>query len=205
MCNEFERGIPLAKLERELAQYSYRFQWEGGRIPNDNEPKGSVKIRDNAPVMRLHDGTLLGVVMPWAWLGPHKKPVFNFVSEGRDFAKSDRVLIPATGFYEYTAPKAAKVKLKDQHLFKMKDEEWFWIAGIAMEGCFTMLTTAPGADVKPYHDRQIVTLAPSEWMDWLELSRPQSEICVAPAAGTFAVRTLRVDGKQAGVPEPTLL
>lgn len=202
MCNEFERGIPLAKLERELAQYSWRLQWDGGRIPNDSEPKASVKIRDSAPVMRLADDHLLGVVMPWAWLGPHKKPVFNFVSEGRDFAKSDRVLIPATGFYEYTAPKAPKVKLKDQHLFKLKGEEWFWIAGIVKEGCFTMLTMAPGADIEPYHDRQIVIMPPADGMDWLRLSRPQAEIFVPRA---LDVRTLRVDGKQVGVSEPTLL
>jgi putative SOS response-associated peptidase YedK len=40
------------------------------------------------------------------------------------------------------------------------------IAGIWREGhgnhppAFTMLTTAPGADVEPYHNRQIVVLRP---------------------------------------------
>jgi putative SOS response-associated peptidase YedK len=40
-------------------------------------------------------------MVTWAWKGPLKKSVFNFKSEGRDFSNRDRVLIPATGFYEY--------------------------------------------------------------------------------------------------------
>ena len=48
--------------------------------------------------MRLHEGKLLGSIATWAWLAPSGKPVFNFVSEGRDFRTSDRVLIPATGY-----------------------------------------------------------------------------------------------------------
>jgi len=47
-------------------------------------------------------------------------------------------LIVATGFYEYTAPEAPKIKLKDQHFFTMKGEEWFWVAGIVKDNCFTM-------------------------------------------------------------------
>ena len=33
------------------------------------------------------------------------------------FAHSDRVLIPANGFYEYTKPADSKQKLKDKHRF----------------------------------------------------------------------------------------
>jgi putative SOS response-associated peptidase YedK len=32
------------------------------------------------------------------------------------------------------------------------------VAGIVKEGAFTMLTTEPGEDMRPYHDRQIVVL-----------------------------------------------
>ena len=39
-------------------------------------------------------------MLPWAWKGAHGKPVFNFRSDGRSFAKSRRVLIPADGFDE---------------------------------------------------------------------------------------------------------
>jgi putative SOS response-associated peptidase YedK len=30
-----------------------------------------------------------------------------------------------------------------------------------------MLTTAPGPDVAPYHDRQVAVLAPADWLAWL--------------------------------------
>ena len=160
MCNEYAREIAIAKLIEEFSRTKQLplFEWLDGRIPNDADEKASIKIRDSAPVMHLKDEKLIGQVMPWAWKGPGGKPVFNFVSEKRDFANSDRVLIPATGFYEYTTPTAPKVKLKDRHLFTLSGQEWFWIAGIVKEDCFTMLTVAPGPDIEPFHDRQIVIL-----------------------------------------------
>jgi putative SOS response-associated peptidase YedK len=44
------------------------------------------------------------------------KPVFHFVSEHRKFTDTERCLILATGFYEYTDPKKPTVKLKDSAL-----------------------------------------------------------------------------------------
>ena len=76
----------------------------------------------------------------------------------------------------------------------MAGEPWFWIAGIVKEGCFSLLTTAPGPDVAPYHDRQIVTLAPDQGMAWLNLSQPEQAILRPSPAGAFQVRTLRKDG-----------
>ena len=103
-------------------------------------------------------------------------------------------LIVATGFYEYTAPEAPKIKLKDQHFFTMKGEEWFWVAGIVKDNCFTMLTAAPGPDVEPYHDRQICALKPEQGIDWLRLSRPENELLATPPPGRFKVVTVRKDG-----------
>jgi putative SOS response-associated peptidase YedK len=69
-------------------------------------------------------------------------------------------VILATRFYEHTAPKDAKARLKDQHFFELKGSEWFWIAGIVRHDCFTMLTAEPSPDMKPYHHRQIWLLRP---------------------------------------------
>lgn len=196
MCNEYARKANLKELENEFGKVErvQAFEWEGGLAPNDIDPKDSVRINDTAPVVRLKGDRLVGAMIPWAWRGPGGKPVFNFKSEGRDFSHNDRVLIPATGFYEYTAPAAAKVRLKDRHLFTLAGEPWFWIAGVVRDGAFTMLTTSPGSDVAPYHDRSIVTLAPVAGLDWLALSRPSGDILKAPAAGALEVRTLRRDG-----------
>jgi len=195
MCNEYARQIALGKLQEEFSRTRLpALEWAGGRIPNDLEAKASVRIRETAPVFRLRGDRLIGDMISWAWAGPRGKPVFNFVSEKRDFARSDRVLILATGFYEYTDPAAPRVKLKDKHLFVRPNDPWFWIAGIVKEGCFTMLTTPPGPDVAPYHDRQIVTLAPSTGIDWLTMARPQAELLATPAESTFRVDTIRKDG-----------
>ena len=159
----------------------------------------AVRIGDlSIAVVRLADGMLEGAVLTWAWPGPRGAPVFNFRSDGRDFSRSDRVLVLADGFFEYTAPRAAGVKLKDRHLFTRAGEDWFWIAGLVRDGCFSLLTTAPGPDIAPYHDRQIVTFAPQAGMDWLTLSRPQRELLAPTPAGGLVARTLRCDGVEMG-------
>jgi putative SOS response-associated peptidase YedK len=112
--------------------------------------------------------------------------VFNFRADGRSFANSARVLIPADGFYEFTAPADPKAKRKDKHLFTLAGEPWFWIAGIEREGCFTMLTLPPGPDIAPYHDRQIVVLPRDDGSAWLASSRPQEEVLRTLPAGSLA-------------------
>ena len=162
-----------------------------------------MRIGDTAPIVRLGAGGLVGAMETWAWKGTHGKPVFNFVSEGRDFSRSDGGLVFADGFYEFTAPAAPKVKLKDKHLFKLAGAPWFWIAGVVKEGAFSLLTTAPGPDLAPYHDRQIILLPPERGLEWLELSRPAGDLLRAPPAGALRVTTLRRDGVEAGT-EPSL-
>jgi len=199
MCNEIARRQDLQTLVEDFGQLIDLppFRWWEDKIPNDLAAKDSVRIGDPSLVVRLRDDHLEGQMLPWAWKSPNGKPVFNFVSEGRDFSKSDRVLVFADGFYEFTAPENPKLKLKNKHLFEMIGQPWFWIAGIVRENAFTLLTTAPGPDLIPYHDRQIVTLAPSAGMDWLNLSQTEAEIFRLPPAGTFNVTTIRRGGEPA--------
>ncbi len=196
MCNEYARQIALGKLAEEFSRTKPLppFSWRDGRIPNDLGGKASVRIRDTAPIFRLQQDQLVAEMATWAWQTPRGKPVFNFVSENRDFTNSDRVLILATGFYEFTDPANPKILLKDKHLFSRPGEDWFWIAGIVQQDCFTMLTAAPGPDVAPYHDRQIVTLSAAAGLDWLKLSWPPATLLQTPPAGTFAVQTIRRNG-----------
>ncbi|HEX4742430.1 MAG TPA: SOS response-associated peptidase family protein [Caulobacteraceae bacterium] len=199
MCNEYARRRSLEELAGEFSQVRLPpLRWAGQQIPNDLEGKASVRIGDVAPVFRKEDGALTGAMTPWAWKSPSGKPVFNFVSEGRDFSRSDRVLVFADGFYEFTAPAAPGVKLKDKHLFTLAGEPWFWIAGVARGGAFSLLTVAPGPDLAPYHDRQVVVLAPREGLDWLALDRPARDVLKAPPAGALSVTTVRKDGRIPG-------
>jgi putative SOS response-associated peptidase YedK len=195
MCNEYAREIEMGRVIRYMEEMKDTppFAYVEGRIPNNIGPTKSIRIRDKGMVVRLKDNKLEGASLTWAWQTPRGKPVFNFVSEGRDFSKSDRVAVIATGFYEYTTPKQSGSKLKDQHLFTLKGEEWFWIAGVVQQDCFSLLTTRPGPDIAQYHDRQICVLHPEQGLDWL--SRGPKDLLAPQPKGALAVRTLRENGK----------
>jgi putative SOS response-associated peptidase YedK len=196
MCNEYAREKAVGQFIEAMEEMKNElpFSWAGGHLPNNQEPKSSIKIRDKGFVCRLKEDSLSGEMMTWAWRTPLGKPVFNVVSDGRDFSESKRWVIAATGFYEYTTPRKPKIKIKDQHFFTLKGSEWFWIAGIVKEDCFAMLTTEPGPDISPYHDRQICVLPPGNGMDWLQLSEPDPTLLASLPKGSFYVRTLRRDG-----------
>lgn len=197
MCNDYAREIEAGRVIKAMEEMERvpPFSYAGGRIPNEAAPMPHIKIRDRGLVVRLREDRLEGEMMTWAWL-QGKRPVFNFVSEGRDFSKTDRCLILATSFYEYTAPEQQKpkVKLQDQHQFSLKGEEWFWIAGIVKQDCFSMLTVEQGPDIAAVHDRQIVILPPQHGMDWLTLAKPEAEILKALPKGSLTHALRRKNG-----------
>lgn len=197
MCNDYAREIEAGRVIAAMEDMKHvpPFSYTGGRIPNDAAPTPHIKIRDRGLVVQLRDDRLEGEMMTWAWL-QGKKPVFNFVSEGRDFSNTDRCLILATSFYEYTPPEVQKpkIKLQDQHQFSLKNHDWFWIAGIVKHDCFTMLTVAPGPDIAPYHDRQIVVLPPDRGMNWLKLAQSETKLLKALPHGSLEHRLLRKNG-----------
>ncbi len=158
--------------------------WEGQA--SNFEPRPEIRMTEVAPIVRHVEGQAVVSMTQWAWPGPGGKPVFNFRSDGRDFADSDRVLIPADAFYEFTDPLPGQ-KRKTRWKFTMPQSPVFWIAGVAKQGCWSMLTTEPGPDITPYHDRQVVVLTGEQGRDWLDLTLPQGEILRAAPAGTLAV------------------
>jgi putative SOS response-associated peptidase YedK len=54
-----------------------------------------------------------------------------------------------------------------------------------------MLTTEPGPDVAPIHNRQIVVLRPEDWRHWLDLSRSERELLRPLSAGSLNVEIVR--------------
>jgi len=54
-----------------------------------------------------------------------------------------------------------------------------------------MLTTEPGLDVAPIHNRQVVLLRPENWMAWLALSKPEAELLRPLPASALSVETVR--------------
>ena len=192
MCNDYERHI-------RWAEYRDAMQAAGLGIPvgqgaNDLPPADDVRINDIAPVMRAAGNVVELAPMNFSFPPSGRGgPVFNFKSEGRRFDNSNRCLIPASAFFEFTGKKYPKAK----HRFALRGAPFLAIAGIWREGkgtappAFTMLTTAPGPDVEPYHPRQVVVLRPEHWAAWIYLTKPERELLRPLPQGSLDVETAR--------------
>lgn len=184
MCSQFQVQLPLHVVEAAFSQTRFPLRFPTGR-PN-LEPRDTVTIGDPAVVVQAGPEGPELTTLPFAWKGPNGRPVFNFRSEGRDFGRSLRCVVPASGFYEFTDPQPGQ-KRKTRWRFTLAEAPWFWLAGVVRDGGFALLTTAPGEDIAPYHDRQVVVLPPERGGEWLDLTRPEAELLRAPPAGTLAV------------------
>jgi putative SOS response-associated peptidase YedK len=192
MCNLYrmeKAPDAVARLARELGR---QLAFPDG-VPNA-EPR-DVRITERAPILRAgRDGRGAAELVErrWSWPGPTGKPVFNFRGEGRRFAPPERCVVLTDGFYEFTAAEDARVKRKDRWLFTWPGHEWFGIAGIHRHDpkvgeAFTMLTCEPGADIAPYHDRQVVLLSPTDCFAWLDPQNDAGDFVRPLPAGSLAV------------------
>lgn len=188
MCNDYRL------LERVPAETLFPDLLAPEGIPNF-EPREDIRITDRAPILRAatgREGAVEPVQRRWSWPGPGGKPVYNYRSDGRDFAKG-RCIILADGFYEFTAHSDPKSKRKHKWLFTLKDHAWFGIAGLWRhdagigEEAFTMLTMEPHADVAPYHNRGIAILGRDDMARWLDPAIPSREFTKPLPAGSLSV------------------
>jgi len=108
-----------------------------------------------------------------------KKPAF------RKPTKSQRCLIPATGFYEWKKVRLENKEEKFPWYFKLKDQEIFSFAGIYdiwkdPEGyetySYSVITTKPNDTVKSVHNRMPVILQKRNEGVYLNPDTPLSEI-----------------------------
>lgn len=184
MCNEYRFRQPLDRIVAEFSQLKIPVTWSGG-APN-LEPRDSVRPTDPAPVLVGADGGGAELKqLRWGFAQPKGGPVINFRSENRRFAKG-RCLVPADGFYEFTGTKYPKSKW----LFTTSDSDFFCMAGLVRDDRFTVLTTGPGPDIAPIHDRQVVILPRSEWAAWLGESPDHPAPAPLPA-GALSVEQIR--------------
>ena len=56
---------------------------------------------------------------------------------------------------------------------------------------FTLLTTAPGPDVAPIHERQMVVLERSDWSAWLLQTGNENDLLRPLPAGSLRVEQVR--------------
>ena len=195
MCNDFPLRKDLDTIERGFLEHRIPLRFPEGR-PN-LEPRDDIRITDRAAIVRAfadEPGAAELVQRRWSWPGPGGKPVYNFRSDNREFS-SGRCLIIADGFYEFTAHSDPKSKRKHKWLFTLKGADWFGIAGLwrndpQVGEAFTMLTTEPGPDIAPYHNRQIVVLPPADFARWLDPAISAKTILKPLPAGSLKVEQI---------------
>ena len=193
MCNDYGNHIPYDDYLQAFSQIRIPVKWPNA-APN-LQPRDDIWPTDTAPVIRqLEDGTNEFTQLRWGFPPgrPKAAPVINFRSEGRRFPKG-RCLVPASHFFEFTGTKSPKSKWK----FTKAGEDWFCFAGLwrpmpdGAGEAFTLLTTEPGPDVAPIHDRQMVVIERADWQAWLDLSHPEAELLRALPAGSLTVEQIR--------------
>ncbi|HEX8225371.1 MAG TPA: SOS response-associated peptidase [Allosphingosinicella sp.] len=191
MCNLYSNKVAPDAIARAFEQLGMSLGFPEG-MPN-LEPREEIRITDPAPIVRWNAdrGGAELVQRRWSWPGPGGKPVYNFRSDGREFG-AGRCLIVTDGFYEFTTPAEPRAdKRKDRWRFTMAGRDWFAIAGLWRMGeageAFTMLTTEPGPDVAPYHNRQVAVLAHESWRAWLDGSGSARELLGPCPAGALQV------------------
>lgn len=190
MCNAYEQQVTQAQYRRAIEALELAASTSADAL----DTTGEIRIGDIGPVLRAAGNGVELVPMRFGWPPPRPKagPVFNFKSDKRDFTDSRRCVIMLSGFFEFTGTRYPK----DKHRFSLRGSPIMGIAGLWSEDkdgalSFTMLTTSPGADIAPYHDRQVCVLQPEDWAHWLFLSKPQGELLRPLPAGTLEVVTVR--------------
>ena len=193
MCNDYEQHVSYA--DYRAAVKALDLETPSGEGEADLPQADDIRIGDLGPVLIAAGNGVMLEEMRFGFPPPRPKagPVFNFKSDGRSFKDSKRCLVILSGFFEFTGTKYPKAK----HRFTLKGSPLMAIAGLWREAedkesrSFTMLTTTPGPDIAPYHDRQVVILRPEDWAHWLFLTKSEAELLKPLPKGSLAVETVR--------------
>jgi putative SOS response-associated peptidase YedK len=196
MCNDFGNRIPYSAYLEEFSELRIPVRFP---VASPNlEPRDDIWPTETAPVIRRVDDGIEFAQLRWGFPPgrPKAPPVINVRSEGRRFP-SGRCLVPASHFFEFTGAKAPKSKWK----FTKAGEAWFCFAGLwrpmpdGSGDAFTLLTTEPGPDVAPIHNRQVVVLERADWGAWLDPAQPEAPLLRALPVGRLSVVQVRGPGK----------
>ena len=192
MCNDYGNRVPYSAYIEEFSDLKVPLISRGA-IPN-LEPRDDIWPTEIAPVIRRVEGGVELAQLRWGFAPTRSKapPVINLRSEGRRFG-SGCCLVPASHFFEFTGKRSPKSKWR----FTLTEAEWFCFAGIWRPAAgdtpeaFTLLTTEPGPDIAPIHNRQVVVLERRDWVAWLDQTRPEGELLKPLPEGRLTVEQVR--------------
>ncbi len=190
MCNLYTEKVSYRQFVEEFSDLRLPLVFPPPEAAPNLEPHEKVRPTDLARVIRPREGGVELVELKWGFkpFKPKAGPITNFRSEGRRFGRG-RCLVPVSCFYEFTGTKYPKTRWR----FTVPGQDWFCFAGFSRgpEGdwpaSFTLLTTTPGEDMKPYHDRQAVVLPREHWAAWLDPAIDAASMLVAGPSGSLEV------------------
>lgn len=150
-------------------------------LPKDLHANFNVAPTQTMPVIVERDGSRQVELMRWGiprFIGPGKvKDVFNTRADKafwtwKKLTMSQRVLVPATGFYEWRAQAGGK----QPYFIHPKDEAIFSFAGIwstwkqedgSHLNTYSIITTGPNEEMLDIHNRMPVILHRADEAAWL--------------------------------------
>ena len=129
MCNDYEQRVAWADYRKAMQQLELGIPTEQSEA--DLPQADDIRVNEIGPVMRVAGNGVELVPMTFGFppKNPRGSPVFNFKSEGRRFDKSNRCLVPASAFFEFTGKRYPKAK----HRFALKGAPFMAIAGLWRE------------------------------------------------------------------------
>lgn len=200
MCSEYEQHTSYA--EYCIVMQDLALGISTHQTDLDMPPADDIKIGDMAPVIRAAGDNIVELAQMKFGFPPvgRRGPVFNLRSKGRHFTDSRRCLVPASAFFEFTGKKHSKAK----HRFTLIEAPFMAIAAIwrpsrkNQPAAFAMLTTEPGSDLEPFHNRQVVVLQLRDWKAWIDFDRPEEELLRPLPRGSLKVQTSRVSSDLQG-------
>ena len=169
MCGRFEVDPSVPEIQKIM-------QLAGSPLPYKT---GEIFPGDTTLVVKKEKE-----VLPMTWGFPQRERkgvIFNARSESalqkplfRKALSSHPVVVPTTGFYEWTPTPGERRKTR--YLFREPGQEVTWLAGFSNRfrteagsgEYFTILTTEANGSVVQYHHRMPLVLSETEIADWLE-------------------------------------
>lgn len=165
------------------------------------------------------------LVPPWSKELKLKYPTFNARSEDvtskasfKSSVKSQRCIIPVTGFYEWTGPKTSRTPhaiFGPEQILPMAGLYSWWREPGAADGegwhlTATILTRASAGVMKPIHDRMPIFVDDEILTDWLDPETPGDQTLVDAVSELavpysehlreYAVKPLKGDGPELILP-----
>ena len=140
---------------------------------------GDIRPTDVAPVIEMSNQRLKLNTSRWGYpLSKGKNLVINARLESvmdkpafRDGIRYHRLLIPASGFYEWNS-------MTETNIFSRSDETVLYIAGFCdwfeNERRFVILTTAANDSMIKVHDRMPLIIEKEQFTDWFDNDRMEA-------------------------------